>query len=48
LQLSIFFYLAEEEGRADVHIFDSKSASAGEVLVALKIFEMNKQGFEKA
>jgi len=32
--------LAEEEGTADVHVFDSKSASAGEVLVAIKLREL--------
>ena len=38
--------LAEEEG-ADVHVFDSKSASAGEILVALKIRELIDMGKEK-
>ena len=31
---------AEEEGAEDVHVFDSKSASAGELLVAIKIREL--------
>ncbi len=39
--------MAEEEG-ADVHVFDSKSASAGEVLVVLKIRAMIDAGFHKA
>lgn len=39
--------MAEEEG-AEVHVFDSKSASAGEVLIALKIGEMIRTGLEKA
>ena len=32
--------LAEENGITDTHIFDSKSASAGEVLVAMKLREL--------
>jgi DegV family protein with EDD domain len=39
--------MAEAEG-AEVHVFDSKSASAGEVLVAMKITELMKQGLHKA
>lgn len=39
--------MAEEEG-ADVHVFDSKSASAGEVLVVLKIRRMIDDGIHKA
>lgn len=39
--------MAEAEG-ADVHVFDSKSASAGEVLVTLKIAELIEQGLHKA
>lgn len=39
--------MAIEEG-ADVHVFDSKSASAGEVLVALKTGEMIKAGIQKS
>ncbi len=35
--------LAEEKG-AQIHVFDSKSASAGEVLVALKIRRLIEQG----
>jgi len=38
--------LAEEQG-ADVHVFDSKSASAGEILVALKIRELIDMGKQK-
>lgn len=38
--------LAEEEG-AEVHVFDSKSATAGEVLIALKIREMINNQFQK-
>jgi len=38
--------LAEEEG-ADVHVFDSKSASAGEVLLVLKIRRMIDAGMQK-
>lgn len=38
--------MAEEQG-ADVHVFDSKSASAGEVLVVLKLREMIDAGFHK-
>lgn len=40
--------MAEEEIGADVHIFDSRSASAGEVLIALKIRGMIEQGLQKA
>ncbi len=39
--------MACEEG-ADVHVFDSKSASAGEVLIALKTVEMIKAGIQKS
>ena len=39
--------LAQEEG-AEVHVFDSKSASAGEVLIALKIRELLRSGLQKA
>ena len=39
--------LAEENGEADTHVFDSKSASAGEVLVAIKIREMLSIGASK-
>ena len=38
--------MAQEEG-ADVHVFDSKSASAGEVLIALKIGELLRAGLQK-
>lgn len=36
--------LAKENGNADTYIFDSKSASAGEVLVAVKIRELLQNG----
>ncbi|GHU82247.1 hypothetical protein AGMMS50284_3800 [Clostridia bacterium] len=39
--------MAEENG-ADVHVFNSKSASAGEVLLALKIRSMIDLGLKKA
>jgi len=39
--------MAKENGNSGAHIFDSKSASAGETLVALKIFELLKAGFPK-
>ena len=39
--------LAEEEG-ADVYVFDSKSASAAEVLIALKIRKMIEEGNHKS
>ncbi len=38
--------LAEEEG-ADVHVFNSKGASAGETLIALKIYQMINEGCQK-
>ena len=38
--------MAREEG-AEVHVFDSKSGSAGEVLLALKISDMIRSGFKK-
>ncbi len=38
---------AEESSGADTHVFDSKSASAGEVLVAVKIREMLSNGLPK-
>lgn len=38
--------LAEEEG-ADVHVFDSKSASAGEVLVIRKLHRLINEGLQK-
>ena len=40
--------LAEEEHEADVHIFDSKSASAGELLIAMEIREMIDAGCQKS
>ncbi len=39
--------LAEEEG-ADVHVFNSKCASAGETLIVLKIHKMINEGFQKS
>lgn len=39
--------LAEEEG-ADAHVFDSKSASAGELLIAIKIRKMIDDGIQKS
>lgn len=39
--------LAEEEG-ADVHVFDSKSASAGQLLLAVKIRKMIDAGMHKS
>jgi len=39
--------MAQKEG-AEVHVFDSKSASAAEVLVALKIGEMIRAGLQRA
>ncbi len=39
---------AEESGKADTHVFDSKSASAGEVLVAVKIRELLQNGMSKS
>ena len=38
---------AEESGVADTHVFDSKSASAGEVLIAIKIRELLSNGIPK-
>jgi len=38
---------AEENGETDVHVFDSKSASAGEVLVAMKIRELLSNGLSR-
>ncbi len=38
--------LAEAEGAA-VHVFDSKSASAGEALVVRKLYDLLKQGVER-
>ena len=39
--------MARGEG-VDVHVFDSKSASAGEVLIAVKIGEMVRSGLQKS
>ncbi|WP_326974517.1 DegV family protein [Caproicibacter sp. BJN0012] len=39
--------LAEETGKADTYIFDSKSASAGEVLIAVKIRDLLQKGMPK-
>ena len=38
---------AKENGTTDVHVFDSKSASAGEVLIAVKIRELLSKGLPK-
>lgn len=38
---------AEENGATDAHVFDSQSASAGEVLVAVKIWEQLQKGMDK-
>ena len=39
--------MAEEEAKVDTHVFDSKSASAGEVLIAVKIREFLSKGMPK-
>lgn len=39
--------LAEEDG-TDVHVFDSRSASAGELLISLKIKELVDKGLDKS
>jgi len=38
---------AEESGVSDIHVFDSKSASAGELLLAIKIRELLTNGMPK-
>lgn len=38
----------EDEPETEVHVFDSKSASAGEVLIALKIGEMIRAGIHQS
>lgn len=38
----------EEDAETDTHVFDSKSAAAGEVLLALKIGEMINSGLQKS
>ena len=38
---------AEEHGTTDTHVFDSKSASAGEVLVAIKLRELLSRGIPR-
>ncbi|MBQ2774551.1 MAG: DegV family protein [Clostridia bacterium] len=40
--------IAEEESDKKVHIFDSKSASAGEMLIAIKIREFVEKGLDRA
>jgi len=40
--------LAADEVSADIHVFDTKSASAGETLVALKLKELVSRGLSKA
>jgi len=39
--------MAEENGYRNIHVFDSKSASAGEVLVAVKIKELIETGIDR-
>lgn len=39
--------LAEENGKAVTHVFDSKSASAGEILIAVKIRELLQRGLSR-
>lgn len=39
--------LAQEEAPVDVHIFDSKSASAGQTLIALKLHKLRSEGLSK-
>lgn len=39
--------LAQEEGEIETHIFDSKSASAGQTLIALKLHRLLSQGVSK-
>ncbi|MCL1918858.1 MAG: DegV family protein [Peptococcaceae bacterium] len=38
---------AEENGRGKAHIFDSKSAAAGQTLIALKLHELIRDGIPK-
>jgi len=38
----------EDEPETEVHVFDSRSASAGEVLIALKIGEMIRAGIQQS
>lgn len=38
---------AKEKGVSDVHVFDSKSASAGETLIAIKLHELISQGYSQ-
>jgi DegV family protein with EDD domain len=40
--------LAEEETGCSVHVFDSKSASAGETLITLKLFQLIGQGIHRS
>ena len=39
---------AGETGGRDAHVFDSKSASAGQTLIAIKLHELIKEGLPKA
>jgi len=39
--------LAEENGETDTHVFDTKSASAGEVLIAVKLRELLSNGLSR-
>jgi DegV family protein with EDD domain len=40
--------MAEEDGQSDVHIFDSKSACAGETLIVMKLREFINAGLSKS
>ncbi|MDL2300350.1 DegV family protein [Clostridiaceae bacterium OttesenSCG-928-D20] len=40
--------LAHEEGVDDIHVFDTESATAGQVLLAVKIRELLDNGFSKS
>lgn len=40
--------LAEDETDKEIHVFDSKSASAGEILIAMKIRELVEKGLERS
>lgn len=40
--------IEEEEAGTEVHVFDSKSASAGEVLIAVKLAKLIKEGHHRS
>ncbi|WP_232436749.1 DegV family protein [Paenibacillus senegalimassiliensis] len=40
--------IEEEDANAEVHVFDSKSACAGEVLIAVKLAKMIKEGHQRS